>query len=99
MKEVKKIRIESILIDNLPVNKKTFDLALFIYQGGEIPPIRLEKSSSGGYLIKDGRHRVCAFKLLGRIEIKAYVCENTQTDIDKYHNLCKQTFGFYISTK
>jgi hypothetical protein len=71
-----KILIESIMIDNLPVNKKTFDLALFIYQGGEIPPIKLEKSNLGGYKIKDGRHRVCAYKLLGFKEIEAVISEN-----------------------
>ena len=70
-----KIKIESILIDNLPVNKKTFDLAMFIYQGGEIPPIKLSKSTLGGYRIKDGRHRVCAYKLLDMKEIEAIICD------------------------
>jgi hypothetical protein len=73
-----KIKVESILVDNLPVNKKTFDLAMFIYQGGEIPPIRLEKSSLGGYKIKDGRHRVCAYKLLGFTEIEAIILESKE---------------------
>lgn len=71
MKITKGILIESILIDKLPINPTVLSLVFFIKSGGEIPPIHLQVSINGGYKLKDGRHRVCAYKLLGIKTIKA----------------------------
>lgn len=67
------IKIESILIDKLPYNKSVLNLVFFLMSGGEIPPIHLQKSPNGGYKLRDGRHRVGAYKLLGFTEIKAKI--------------------------
>jgi len=71
MKVVHPVLIESIMFDELPINPKVLALTLFIMQGGEVPPIKLQNSSKGGYELKDGRHRLCAYKLLGEKFIKA----------------------------
>lgn len=76
MRVVKEILIESILIDKLPINLSVLELVDFIRMGGIVPPIHVEISINGGYRIKDGRHRVCAYKLLGRKTIKARVSIN-----------------------
>lgn len=73
MKVIREILIESILIDKLPINPAVLDLVDFLRNGGEIPPIKLQVSSEGGYKLKDGRHRVCAYKLLGINTIKAKI--------------------------
>jgi hypothetical protein len=67
------IKIESIFWDKLPINPSVLNLVFFIKSGGEIPPIHLQVSSVGGYKLRDGRHRVAAYKLLGIKEIKAKV--------------------------
>jgi ParB-like chromosome segregation protein Spo0J len=71
VKEVRLIKIESILWDKLPINPSVLELVDFLRGGGKIPPIKLQLSSDGGYKLKDGRHRVAAFKLLGIREIEA----------------------------
>lgn len=75
MKTKKHILIESILIDKLPINPTVLALVDHIRNGGLIPPIKLQKSNKGGYKLKDGRHRVCALKLLGIKEIEAIFSE------------------------
>jgi len=71
MKHTEHILIESILIDKLPINPTVLSLVYFILSGGIIPPIKLQICSDGGYKLKDGRHRVCAYKLLGIKKILA----------------------------
>jgi hypothetical protein len=36
-----------------------------------IPPIKVQKYANGQYVLKDGRHRVTAFRLLGEKKIRA----------------------------
>ena len=71
MKITKDILIESILIDKLPINPSVMSLVFFIMSGGDIPPVKLQVSSNGGYKLRDGRHRICAYKLLGIKSIQA----------------------------
>lgn len=65
----------NISIDKHPLNPTTLDLIDFIRVHGisNLPPIRVKMSDNGVYIIKDGRHRVTAFKLLGIKEILAKV--------------------------
>ncbi len=74
---VRYIHISNIKIDNMPINPRTLDLAMKIYNGEINPdglaPIRVVKLPQGQYLVKDGRHRVVAFKLNGIPKIKAYI--------------------------
>lgn len=65
MREIDFVYIEGILFDKLPMNKSVLDLVFFIMSGGEIPPIKLTKTKDG-YKLKDGRHRLAAYKLLGK---------------------------------
>jgi hypothetical protein len=76
MKIIKEILIESILIDKLPINPSVLALVDHIRSGGKMPAIHVEISKNGGYKIKDGRHRVCAYKLLGIKLINARISIN-----------------------
>jgi ParB-like chromosome segregation protein Spo0J len=71
VKEIRLIKIESILWDKLPINPSVLELVDFLREGGKIPPIKLQSCSKGGYKLRDGRHRIAAFKLLGIKEIEA----------------------------
>jgi len=72
MRTVEIVLIESIVIGPhpLPCNPSVLKLVDFIRSGGQVPPIKLQKCGTG-YRLKDGRHRVAAFKLLGAKEIMA----------------------------
>ncbi len=76
-KQVKYIYISNIKFDNIPLNPQTLDLAMKIYNKqldpNSLPPIKVMLLDNGQYLIRDGRHRVTAFKLNGLDRIKAYV--------------------------
>lgn len=71
MRVRKLIPISNIIIDREPIGPQTFELAKFLESGGEVPPIHVEPTATGQYKIRDGRHRVLAFKLLGREQILA----------------------------
>ena len=78
MSELKWINIRNIVIDNIPLNKSTLDLAMAISTGEldieTLPPITVELIQ-GAYILKDGRHRYSAFKLNGleKIYAKVYI--------------------------
>lgn len=76
MKIVESVLIESITFDKLPINPSVLSLVDYIKGGGDVPPIKLQLNGNGGYKLKDGRHRLCAFKLLGYTEIKAKFSNN-----------------------
>ena len=65
------IDIGLIRMDRYPMNKSTLSLIDFLREGGEVPAIQVAKHPKGGYIIRDGRHRVLANKLLGHKTIKA----------------------------
>jgi ParB-like chromosome segregation protein Spo0J len=71
MREIREIPINLIIMDRYPINKKTLGLLDFIRQGGCVPPIKVAKNSVGNYTIRDGRHRITAYKMLGIEKIKA----------------------------
>ena len=64
------VDISLIVVDRHPINPSTLALVDFIRAGGEIPPVKLQMNG-GGFKLKDGRHRVAAYKLLGIQKIKA----------------------------
>jgi len=64
----KSIPISNIIMDRYPF-KRVLDLVVFLSNGGVVPPIKLTLREDGTYKIRDGRHRVMAYKLLGRREI------------------------------
>ena len=69
------VYIEGLQWDKLPINKTVLDLVFFIMSGGEIEPIKLIKTETG-WFVKDGRHRIAAYKLLNKklILAKYYEC-------------------------
>ena len=70
MRTTELIQITTIQYDKLPINKSVLDLVFFILSGGVIPPVKLE-AGKDGWILKDGRHRVAAYKLLGYTQINA----------------------------
>lgn len=65
MRVLKDIPIDLIVVDRHSISKETLALVDFIRSGGEIPPIKIQIENQR-YKLKDGRHRITAFKLLGR---------------------------------
>ena len=71
MRVTRHINISDIRVDRYPINPSTLQLVDFLRSGGLVPPIHVAVRSTGGYLIKDGRHRLLANKLLGMKTIEA----------------------------
>lgn len=71
MRVIRSVSIGSIQMDRHPLNPSTLSLIKFLEGGGDVPPIHVQRLSGGNYKICDGRHRVTAFRLLGRREIPA----------------------------
>jgi ParB-like chromosome segregation protein Spo0J len=65
------IKVSSIKMDRFPMNPSTLSLIDYLRSGGDIPPIKVAKLPKGGFIIRDGRHRVLAHKLLGMDKILA----------------------------
>ena len=61
--------ISAIIVDRYPINRSTLSLVEYLKKGGTVPPIRIAQTQQGQYKILDGRHRITAYKLLGRTEI------------------------------
>ena len=71
MRVEKEISIQQINMDHHPINPQTLSLVDYLRSGGEIPAIKVQQIDNGRFRIKDGRHRITAFKLLGKQKIKA----------------------------
>lgn len=71
MRKTEMVNIGSIKMDRFPLNPATLNLIKYLEQGGKVPPIKISSLGTGQYLIKDGRHRITAYKLLGKDYIKA----------------------------
>lgn len=65
------INVANIKMDSHPINPSTLSLVDHIRSGGSIPPIKVKLDPNGTFVIKDGRHRVTTYKLLGLDKIKA----------------------------
>lgn len=70
MRKTSFILVESLIVDRFPINESVLELVFFIMQGGEVPAIHVQKVNDG-WKVMDGRHRACAYKLLGKTEILA----------------------------
>lgn len=70
MKTTGFVNISGILYDKLPMNRDVLDIVFFIMSGNEVPAIKLQKTQNG-WKLKDGRHRLAAYKLLGKQTILA----------------------------
>jgi hypothetical protein len=75
MRVTQTIRIEQIDHGKrLPLNKKALMFALeMLLRKAIFPPVSVERKGKGKYVLRGGRHRLAAHKLLGREEIRANV--------------------------
>lgn len=71
MRVIEQIPVSQIQMDSWRIVPKTLGLIDHLRGGGKVPPIKVYKNGNGQYVIKDGRHRVTAFKMLGRKKILA----------------------------
>lgn len=71
MRVVKPIPIANIIVDRHSLSPQTFSLAKHLESGGHIPAVRVVAGADGAYILRDGRHRVTATKLLGWTHIEA----------------------------
>lgn len=71
IRHVRLIDVKLIRMDRYPMNPSTLSLIDYLRTGGEVPPIKVATHPDGGYIIRDGRHRVLAYKILGIKKIKA----------------------------
>lgn len=62
--------IGQIIVDRWAIGPQTFDLAAKLQIGFQVPPIKVQDLGNGQFKIRDGRHRITAYKLLGRKEIE-----------------------------
>lgn len=60
------INVCNIVTGKLPINPTTLTLIDYIRKHGieDLPPIKVVKKG-GDYILRDGRHRYTAYKLLG----------------------------------
>jgi hypothetical protein len=65
-------------VDRIPLNRITLEYANSLKDGCVFPPVELQKLNGGRYLLKDGRHRYVAHKLVGYVTIRGrFVDEET----------------------
>lgn len=68
---IRSIPVALVYTDRMPLNRSTLKLVIHLATGGTVPPIHVKRDWWGGYKVLDGRHRLCAYKLLGRSMILA----------------------------
>jgi ParB-like chromosome segregation protein Spo0J len=67
----------------LPLHPKVLYFALLILRNRPFPPITVFRNESGAYVLKGGRNRLAAHKLLGRKLITANVGISQQPNPEK----------------
>jgi len=65
------IYVALIKMDRYPMNLSTLRLIDYLRKGGKVPAIKVAKLQNGKYIIRDGRHRVLAYKMLEIPKIRA----------------------------
>lgn len=70
MRQLGQIPVSQIKMDRYPF-QRILGLVNHLATGHSVPPIHVKILRNGQYQILDGRHRVMAFKLLGRETILA----------------------------
>lgn len=72
MRVIREIPVHAIRLDRMPVDSKTLMYAIAMVRGDKFPPVKVAMRASGGFEIRDGRHRVTAARLTERGRIAAY---------------------------
>lgn len=65
------VDISLIAIDRMPIGPVALLYAIEMHNGSMFPPVKLQRGAHGRFILKDGRHRFVAHKLLGRKMISA----------------------------
>ena len=68
MRVIQELPVNHIYLDRVPLVPQTLDLVRHLENGGSVPPIHVVKDVSG-WRVLDGRHRLAAYRLLGRERI------------------------------
>ena len=85
--------VACIKTDRLPY-KRVLALSDYLRAGGTVPPIKVAKTETG-YEIRDGRHRLQAFKLMGREWIEVVYGQTERVfDNGKISKLDHSTAGY-----
>ena len=75
MRVVEYINVQNVIVDSYSISPQSYELALKLDCGEinyeDLPPIKVVMNKDGTYILKDGRHRMTAFRLLGWTKIKA----------------------------
>jgi len=79
MRVVRAIPIQNIIVDRHSISPQTLSIAKHMESGGSVPPIKVV-CLNGSYILRDGRHRVTAAKLLGLTTIDAKFYKKVETD-------------------
>lgn len=61
----------AIEIDRWPLSPKSLALIDYLRSGGSIAAIHVQRKKLGGFRIRDGRHRLLAYRMLGWSHILA----------------------------
>jgi hypothetical protein len=77
MRYVAPVAINLIDMDRWPF-ARVLSLVAHLQAGGTVPPIHVKRMPDGRFRILDGRHRMHAHKLLGRVQILARWGEKAQ---------------------
>lgn len=77
MRVVRNIDIDLIDYDRLPSLKSVKSLISHLKESKSVPPIKVVKKN-GRFILKNGRHRLLAHKILNYKQIKAKYYENVQ---------------------
>jgi ParB-like chromosome segregation protein Spo0J len=72
---IETVPITLISHGKLPRNRKVLEFAVAMKHGDLFPPVKLDRVTDGLYVLKGGRHRLAARKLLGYDTIRAKIAE------------------------
>jgi hypothetical protein len=80
MRVTRLLDLSAIKMDRWPLNQDTLRLINFLQQNplAHLNPIKVQDMGNGLFKIKDGRHRVLAYKMMGRLKIEAKYGVKTQ---------------------
>ena len=65
------VYISLIDTDRIPIGPVSLLYAIELQRGSCFPPVKLQRAAHGRFILKDGRHRFVAHKLLGYRMISA----------------------------
>lgn len=73
MRVLRWVKVKEINLIKPVLNKSVLNLVDHLKNGGSVPPIHIRINGNGKMIIKDGRHRVTAFRLLEKEDIHARI--------------------------